>query len=308
MTSPHLVQPTTAQDAIDLMLSAPLAFDSPTNHRLRDRHMLERAFDAGRRRPEWVWALRDGHHVLACVAGMAIGEAMVLDHFGGDPIHVDLALAAASRAARELRGSELCLHLSTRTEAEPSLTPWLEKITTHGWKLLVSRHHYETNPAMLLGCEEPTSLRLEQLTGPEDARLVPLFRAILDNSLDAHDKELVARLGLEDAARQSVDDLRDADPWQCIRLAFDATSQPVGIVSWVALPSGRGFVNHIGVTSSARGRGYGRQLLALATRALITEGVVTLVADTDAGNHPMVAAFDRLGWTTLETRMDFLPI
>ncbi|MEL4505887.1 GNAT family N-acetyltransferase [Luteococcus sp. H138] len=309
MTSQYLVQATTAQDAIDLMLSAPLAFDSPTNHRLRDRTLLERAFASGRRRPAWVWAARDEHRVLATVAGLGIGDAVVLDHWGGAPTHgLDLALHAATQALRTVPGSEACLHLpATASTADPTAKPWLDALSRHGWKLLVQRHHYETPAVDALGQEHISQLRLEQLTGPDDPRLRPLFRGILRDSRDAHDIQLVDEVGLDQAADRAVDDLLEADPWQCIRLAFDGNPDPVGMVSWVSLPGGRGYVNHVGVSAAARGHGFGRDLLALATRELVREGAATLIADTDASNVPMTAAFTRVGWTATETRLDFIP-
>lgn len=309
MTSNDLVQATNAQDAIDLMLSAPLMFDSPTNHRLRDRAVLEHAFAAGRRRPEWVWAARDDRRVLAAVAGMAIGDAVVLDHWGADnPDNLGLPLLAATQTLHTVPGSEACLFLpATASMNDPAVSPWLDTLSRNGWKLLVQRRHYETNATPALAVENSSTLRLEQLSGPDDSRLPLLFRGILHGSLDAHDVQLVNRMGLDDAADQAVADLLEADPWQCIRLAFDGGSEPVGMVSWVSLPSQRGYVNHIGVAAPARGHGYGRQLLAQATSVLIAEGSKVLIADADATNHPMAEAFDHVGWTVTETRLDFVP-
>lgn len=308
MTSHDLVQATNAQDAIDLMLSAPMVFDSPTNHRLRDRAVLERAFSTGRRRPEWVWAARDDHRVLATVAGMALGDVVVLDHWGADhPDNLGLPLLAATQALHAIPGSEACLFLpATVSVSDPAVSPWLDTLSRNGWKLLVQRRHYETNATPALAAATCSTLRLEQLSGPDDPRLPLVFRGILHGSLDVHDVQLVNRMGLDNAAGQAVADLLDADPWQCIRLAFDGRTDPVGMVSWVSLPSQHGYVNHIGVAAAARGRGYGRQLLAQASSALIAEGARVLIADTDATNRPMVEAFDHVGWTATETRLDFV--
>lgn len=308
MTPQHLVQATTCQDAIDLMLSAPPAFDSPTNHHLRDRALLERSFAPGRRRPEWVWAVRDDHRIQATVAGLGIGDAVVLDHWGGDPHGIDLALHAATHTIRALPGSEACLYLpATASTTDPSVRAWTDVLSRHGWKPLVQRHHYETIATPCLGQGQRPRVRLEQLTGPDDPRLRPLFREVLRDSLDAHDVQLVNEMGVDHAADQTVDDLLDADPWQCIRLAFDQQDRLAGMVSWVALSSGRGYVNHVGVAAAARGHGYGRELLSLATQELVHEGATLLVADTDTSNHPMVAAFANVGWTSTETRLDFTP-
>lgn len=180
-----------------------------------------------------------------------------------------------------------------------------------GWQLLVERCHYEFTPAPELGRDVATSLRLEGLDGPDDPRLLALQREIMRATLDAHDQLRIERDGLEAATREAVADLLAADPWECVRLAYaeeTGLAGPVGFTSWQAMPSGRGYLAFIGVAQEARGHGFGRQLVALATSGLIEEGASTLIADTDRTNHPMVRAFADAGWPETETRLDFTPM
>ncbi len=99
----------------------------------------------------------------------------------------------------------------------------------------------------------------------------------------------------------------NADPVDCIRLAFDDAGEPVGMVSGLVLGSGRGYVWFVGVVAASRGRGYGRELLAWMTRQLIAQNATTLIADTDNANVPMAKAFSSVGWIQTETRIDLVP-
>lgn len=309
MSSLEIIQPSSIPEAVDLLVAAPLPFDSPTNHRVRTRASLEAAFTHGRRRPDWVWAVRnDSRQTVATLAAMAIGDGFVLDLFGAtDPRDLTRLLTAANVVADSLPEAEACLFLPAGTElGQGDAHVWQNMLADAGWTLLVERHHYEFSPAADLAADVPTSLRLETPQGPDDPRLRPLMREVLHGSLDAHDRALVDRVGLEAAADESLAFLLDADPWECIRLATTpGDDSPVGFVSWVLVPDGRGFLNHVGVAHRSRGHGYGRQLVALATRALIGEGATTLVADTDATNAPMVEALRATGWPRTETRIDF---
>ena len=98
-----------------------------------------------------------------------------------------------------------------------------------------------------------------------------------------------------------------SDPWQCLRLAYDDGPEPVGLVSWIGGPGGSGYVLLVGVGHGHRGRRYGQRLLELATRSLVEAGCRSLVADADVTNAPMAAAFERVGWTVAEQRIDMLP-
>src|SRR5215468_12041421 len=100
----EIFQPASVDEAIDLLSSSPLPFDSPTQHRFRTLQHLEYAFAEGRRRPEWVWAARDADGtVAATVAGLSKSPGIVLDHFGSrDAAALPVVLAVASEYAQQL--------------------------------------------------------------------------------------------------------------------------------------------------------------------------------------------------------------
>ena len=309
----EIVHPSSVDEAIAWLAASPPPLDSPTQHRFRRGEHLGPAFAHGQRRPEWVWAAReDGAAPLAVVAGLGHPNGMVLDYFGAtETAALATAVGAATAAAHELPEAEASLYTPPGREADsPEVRPLAGILRDAGWKLLVERCHYEFRPEPELGRDSSTTLRLEKPHGPDDPRLFALQREILRGTLDAHERVLIDRHGLETAARQALDDILDADPWDCIRLAHADEPDldgPAGLTCWQAMPSGRGYLAFVGVAHGARGRGFGRQLVALATAGLIEEGATTLIADTDRTNHPMVRAFADAGWPETETRLDFTP-
>lgn len=325
MSPLHLVVPTDADAAVRLLSASPVPFDSPTNARFRTREHLDRTFATGRRRPDWVWAAcADDGAVVASVAGLAVGDGIVLDLWGGAPGDgLRLVLDAASRTAAALPEAEACMFTPPQVDAShPAFVPWAQALDAAGWRHLVDRRHYEFAPPPGLARSVPGGLRLDPLTGPDDPRLPAVVTQVLCGSLDAHDVDLVRRVGLEQAGAEATAALLGADPWECIRLAYEDTAdttsapdggrvggggrEPVGLVSWCCTPDGRGFVLLVGVAEAARGRGHGRRLLAAATRALVDDGATTLVADTDVPNLPMGAILADVGWQQTETRIDLV--
>jgi ribosomal protein S18 acetylase RimI-like enzyme len=125
-------------------------------------------------------------------------------------------------------------------------------------------------------------------------------------TLDAHDAELIEKVGFQEACRESLASLLEADPVACIRLATDPAGELVGLVSGRLMPTGRAFVLFVGVCRDHRGRGHGRELLAWQTRELVASGATVLIADTDNANVPMAGAFADVGWPQTETRIDLV--
>lgn len=310
----EIIHPASVDEAIAWLAASPAPLDSPTQHRFRRGEHLDPAFAHGQRRPEWVWAARsDDGEPVAVVAGLGHPNGMVLDHFGAsDPTALAAVVLAATTAAREFPESEACLYAPAGlTATSPEARDLVRILHDAGWRLLVERCHYEVAPTPELGRDVATTLRLAGLEGPDDPRLLKLQREIMRETLDAHDQLLVERDGLEAASRQAKEDILAADPWECVHLAYAdeaGRDAPVGFASWQAMPSGRGYLAFVGVAQEARGHGFGRQLVALATAGLIEEGATTLIADTDRTNHPMVRAFADAGWPETETRIDFTPM
>ncbi len=315
MPALQFFHPASVEEARALLAASPLPVDSPTQRRIRGDAHLRDTFGSGRRRPAWVWAVRydDDPTPLGVVAAFGADapdeRVFVLDHFGlpSDPAVARALVAHASAEAVAAGAEEAGIFAPTdATLDDPSLAALTDPLREAGWRLLVERRHYEFEPPAGLGDDVPTGLFLEQPTGPDDPRLVECHREVMRETLDAHDAGLVEKFGFEQACRESLSFLLEADPVECLRLATDASGSLVGLVSGRLMPSGRAFVLFVGVCRDHRGRGFGRQLLAWQTRELVASGATVLIADTDNTNTPMARAFAGVGWPQTETRIDLV--
>lgn len=67
-------------------------------------------------------------------------------------------------------------------------------------------------------------------------------------------------------------------------------------------------IGYLGVVPEQRGHGYVDEILAGITRFLVTEtGAEVIRADTDLGNRPMAAAFERAGYRNFARRLVLSP-
>lgn len=315
MATPHVYHPSTVAEAVDLLSTSPLPIDSPTQRRLRTELHLVDAFAKGRRRPEWVWAVGDGtgRPREGVVAGLGPPDGdtpHVLDHFGlpADPAVAAALLERASHEARALGAAEVGIFAPPGSSLDmPGLRALAEPLRAAGWRLLVERRHYEFQPLADLAHDVPIRLELEQLSDPDDPRLAAVYRQVMRETLDEHDRARVDSIGFEAACTEGLRELLEADPVECLHLARDGAGEVVGMVSVLALETGRGFLLFVGVAHEHRGNGYSRDLLGWATRSLVSEGSTVLIADTDNANIPMAATFAAVGWPQTETRIDLVP-
>lgn len=303
--------PSTVEEAVRLLSTSPLPCDAPTQHRYRSQAHLHDAFATGRRRPEWVWAAGSPDRPLGVLAalGSSEGGPEVLDHLGlpEDPDLARELVQHASDRVRSLGCEEVCIFAPAGARFDDvTLRPVVAPLRSAGWRLLVERRHYEFEPSPDLGADLTTQLRFETVPDEADPRLAAVYREVLRDSLDAHDRAGVESLGFEAAAVDGLAYLLGADPVECLRLASDPAGEVVGMVSGRCLPSGRAFVLFVGVAHAARGHGYGREMTAWMTHRLVAEGAVVLIADTDYPNVPMAAAFADAGWPQTETRIDLV--
>lgn len=315
MSALQFFHPASADEAITLLAASPLPVDSPTQRRIRGVTHLRDTFGSGRRRPAWVWAARYAGDpsplgvVAAFGADAPDDRVFVLDHFGlpDDPAVARALVAHATAEAVAAGADEAGIFAPTdATLDDASLARLADPLREAGWRLLVERRHYEFEPPPGLGEGIGTRLFLDQPTGPDDPRLADCHREIMRDTLDAHDAELVEKVGFDLACRESLAFLLDSDPVECLRLATDAAGSLVGLVSGRLMSSGRAFVLFVGVCRDHRGRGFGRELLAWQTRELIASGATVLIADTDNTNVPMARAFADVGWPQTETRIDLV--
>jgi GNAT superfamily N-acetyltransferase len=310
----HVFHPASVEEAHTLLAASPLPVDSLTQRRIRTDQSLSDYFEAGRRRPEWVWGVRrdDDPTPLGVVGAFGTPDGrMLLDVFGV-PDDPETARALVARATQDVLAMpenvhEVCIFAPPGARVgDSSLARLVGPLSDAGWRLFVERRHYEFEPLPGLGTDVPTHLRFERLGDATDPRLVSCHREVMRDTLDAHDRELVERVGFDQACAESLHYLVTADPVDRIHLALDAAGDVVGMVSGTVLRAQRGVVLFVGVGHDPRGRGYGRELLAWQTRRLLEGGSEMLIADTDNDNVPMARAFADVGWQQTETRIDLV--
>jgi len=152
----------------------------------------------------------------------------------------------------------------------------------------------------------PRSDRLTFAAEPDDEVFVDLFQRVLAGTLDATSRTEAAQVGAERQAREDLALYRDLmvgdRAWW--RVARDGTGAVVGF----GLPSrnlAHPVVGYLGVLPEHRGHGYVDDILAEITGILSDQGAEQIRADTDLGNVPMAASFERAGYRNVARRLVF---
>jgi GNAT superfamily N-acetyltransferase len=311
LTTLQFFHPASVAEAHTLLAASQSPVDSLTQRRIRSDQNLSDYFEAGRRRPEWVWAVRtdDDPAPLGVVGAFGTPDGrLLLDVFGlpDDPEVARALIGHVTKDAAPAVEETVVFAPPGTTLTDDALAALVVPLRAAGWRLLVERRHYEFEPPTGLGDVVPTALGFERLNDSDDQRLASCHREVMRDTLDAHDRDLVDRLGFDGACAESLHYLVTADPVERIQLASDASGEVVGMVSGHVPANGRGVVLFVGVVHDHRGHGYGRELLAWQTRQLLDAGATTLIADTDNSNVPMGRAFADVGWPQTETRIDLV--
>lgn len=149
----------------------------------------------------------------------------------------------------------------------------------------------------------PTDNRLTFAPAGDEAELLDVLERVNVGTLDAYARRDIERHGAAAAARIQLDDMEWMPaPREWWRLAFTAAGALVGVV----MPS-RNYesfvIAYIGIVPEQRGHGHVDGLLAEATTFLVGQGAERIVADTDTGNRPMAAAFERGGYRVTARRI-----
>ena len=149
----------------------------------------------------------------------------------------------------------------------------------------------------------PTDDRLMFAPAGDEAEVLDVLERINVGTLDAYASRDIERDGAAAAARIQLEDVGWMPaPREWWRLAYTAGGALVGVV----MPS-RNYeafvIAYIGVVPEQRGHGYVGGLLAEATAFLVGQGAERIVADTDTGNRPMAAAFERAGYRVTARRI-----
>jgi GNAT superfamily N-acetyltransferase len=313
LSTVQVFHPASVEEAHTLLAASAMPADTRTQRRVRSDDYLSANFESGRRRPEWVWGVRrdDDAAPLGVIGAFVTADGRtLLDVFDlpADPTAARLLVVQATADALAMPGDgEVCVFAPPgATVEDDALVPLFGPLRDAGWQLLVERRHYEFEPAPDLAADATTELTFEQLADAADPRLAACHREVMRDTLDAHDRELIERLGFDRACAESLTSLVTADPVECLHLAFEPDGAVAGMVSGFVHPNKRGVVAFVGVARDHRGHGYGRQLLAWQTQQLLAAGATTLIADTDNENVPMARAFADVGWEQTETRIDLV--
>ncbi|MGW0809713.1 GNAT family N-acetyltransferase [Nonomuraea sp. NPDC002799] len=137
----------------------------------------------------------------------------------------------------------------------------------------------------------------------DDEAFVTAFRRVAAGTLDAHTR---AALKTTDPVAQAREDVADYRSMPGERAWWRLAYTPDGDLVGVALPSENNagpVVGYLGVVPEHRGHGYVDDLLGEITRFHADRGVRRIAADTDTGNVPMAAAFERAGYEKFAIRL-----
>ena len=264
--------------------------------------------ESGLRKAGWMWVALDGGHLVARAAwwtGHAGAGPEILDIFDivEHPQGVDIGARLLRTAMAEVIPAGSCApeysryvppdwrdHVSSRRVVQDPMAA----IEQTGGRFFVERLRFEWHPGTPI--PEPTG-RLAFRPADERTQLVALMTAILDGTLDAHDRADLATMSPAEAAvRHYEDELMSYEsPRDWWRVAELPGGVPVGYV----IPAHNGYnpiIADIGVAPGHRGNGYVHEILAEGTRILARQDVPRIRASTDLGNLPMVEAFRRAGW------------
>jgi GNAT superfamily N-acetyltransferase len=145
--------------------------------------------------------------------------------------------------------------------------------------------------------------RLRYRAEPDDEAILAVLRRVVHGTLDAHERDELARSGVEAAARDELSFLRWLPgPREWWRVAYTPSGEVVG----VTVPS-RNYagpvIGFVGVVPEHRGHGYAYDLLVEATHLLVEAGAEQIIAATDLTNTPMAATFRRAGYPVTQERV-----
>jgi ribosomal protein S18 acetylase RimI-like enzyme len=304
----ELFSPATRDEAVALVASQPPTFAVESMVKRFSARSLEALFGRDARRPDLVWAARENGQLLGLLGARAMADDFGLVDLVALPAAPEAAgavVGAATDWARTLGHAEASFGApaSEHPLEEPAVRAVVDAFAAHGWRVLITRRHYEFEPTPGLGEGTALPARLERAAATDRDRLEALVRKVLPGSLDVRDQANVAEHGLDAAATELTDGLLDDDPIDCVRFAV-VDGEDAGFAVYRVMPSGSGYVAHVGVAATHRGRGLARGLVATASRDLVADGARVLVAGTDDVNVPMARAFAAVGWQQTESRID----
>ncbi|MFC0628872.1 GNAT family N-acetyltransferase [Kribbella deserti] len=265
-------------------------------------------------RPEWTWLAVEGEQILALSVWWGLDgyekpfalDCLYADESVVEPsaLWADLLRQMVDQFEPEDEQPEYHLFLSTEWRSDPKIQaevePRLAAAAAVGLTGLTERLRFEWTAAEGL---PDRSSRLTFRAEPDDEAFVDVLQRVAKGTLDASTARAVVRIGAEGAAREELETYRslpgDRAWW---RLAYNAENELIGF----AIPSannGGPVVGYLGILPEHRGHRYVDDLLAEITHILAETGAEVIRADTDFGNVPMAAAFERAGYQHFATRL-----
>ena len=264
----------------------------------------------GEYRPEWTWIAEDSAAGPVRAAGIWWGRPEDSAPEALDGLFTDTALAREERAA--VAGA-----LIVAAHSAFAATPAFHLMLPADWRSrrdVVSAVTWRWDAALRAGLTNelerlrfewtqdaglpPRSGRLTFRAEPDDEVFVQLFRRVLAGSLDSTSTRTADAVGPDVQARSDVAFYRDKMAGD--RAWWRVAQTPDGETVGFGVPSRNTdvpVVGYLGVLPEHRGHGYADDIVAEITHVLVAEaGADTIHADTDLGNRPMAAAFERTGY------------
>ena len=274
---------------------------------------LRELWVAGNSRPSWCFVAEAGGAFIARVVywGMPNAPAPVLidlldiaDDY--DFVTVGEVLLRRSLSALAAHGAgtieyhpEANRHLGTISPDERTLMRRL------GFRRIRTARRFERISTSAGPAGTTGDLRFRSLGEVGDESFVGAIAAVNRDGLDRRIRRDVESLGPEAAARRKFANslALHAQPewWQ---LAYTPASELVGLVM-PSLIDGQPVIDYIGVVPERRGRRHIDQLIARAIDVFEERDAPRIRADTDAVNHPMLAALRRAGFRQFSTRVEY---
>lgn len=308
-TNDLTMRPISGREELDLFSQLPYIL----NEELADD------LTTARRRPEWMWVALRGDRLLARAAWWCrpgSDAPLILD-----VLDIDDSASAPDRVANGVRllhtAMAAILPNGWRPPEYSRFVPpdWRENAVTRqviedrmtvlertGARLSVERLRLEWRPQSPV--PDPSG-RLAFRPVHDAKELVALMASALDGTLDAHGRDDLSRMSVQEAAVKHYEDelARYTSPRDWWRIATLPHGEPVGFV----IPAHNGYnsiIAYIAVLPAHRGNGYIDDLLAEGTRVLAEQDVPRIRASTDLGNVPMANAFRRAGYANFEREIN----
>ncbi|GAA2368860.1 GNAT family N-acetyltransferase [Nonomuraea africana] len=269
----------------------------------------------GEYRPEWVWIAQRGERVVARAAFSAPHRAehpWGLDYFDFDTVENGAALLKAAYAAlvtpdyhspigpRPEYNLLLPADWRERPDAFAEANARIQAAEKAGLTFHVERLNLRWIPEYGLPSR---STRLTFTPVTDEQVLLDLMVHIVTGSLDAGDQADLRSMSPKEVAAHLMAMVGGMpggrDRW---RLAYNAAGELVGMV----MPTRNdrsATTGYIGVDHRHRGHGYAYDLLAEAMHIFAEEGEPLIIDNTDVGNHPMAATFERIGYEVTGRRI-----